>query len=91
MQMTDFNGGVEAVQGFNQCVWVDNIKVTSVEQFDFNDMTGYQCLITIKVIPIKGYKGRMFQIITNSTWLDEIDPNMPIKEAVQSYFDILSI
>ena len=89
--MTNFINGVEAVQSFRECVWVDNIKVTSVEQFDFNDMIGYQCLITIKVIPIKGYKGRMFQIITNSTWLDEIDPNMPIKEAVQSYFDILSI
>lgn len=89
--MTNFIDGVEAIQGVNQCIWVDNIKVTSVEQFDFNDMIGYQCLITIKVVPIKGYKGRMFQIITNSTWLDEIDPNMPIKEAIQSYLDILSI
>ena len=87
--MTNFINGVEAVQSFRECVWVDNIKVTSVEQFDFNDMIGYQCLITIKVIPIKGYKGRMFQIITNSTWLDEIDPSLDIKTALQIYLNDL--
>lgn len=87
--MTNFIDGVEAVQSFGECVWVDSIKVTSVEQFDFNEMTGYQCLITIKVVPIKGYKGRMFQIITNSTWLDDLDPSLDIKTALQLYFNDL--
>lgn len=92
MQMTDFNGGIRAVQDFGKCDWVDSIKVTSVKQFGFNEMEGNQYLITVKVLPLKGYKGRMFQIRTNSTWLeDEINLSVPIKEAIQSYFDILSI
>lgn len=85
MQMTDYINGVEAVQEFNQCDWVDSVKVTSVKQFGFNDMTGYQYLITIKVIPLKGYKGRMFQISTNSTWLDDLDPSLDTKTALQLY------
>ena len=80
---------MKAVQNFRECVWIDYIKVTSVEQFDFNDMIGYQCLITIKVIPLKGYKGRMFQIITNATWLDDLDSSLDIKTALQSYINDL--
>ena len=85
MQMTDFNGGMRAVQDFNKCNWVDSVKVTSVKQFGFNEMEGYQYLITIKVIPLKGYKGRMFQISTNSTWLDDLDPSLDTKTALQLY------
>lgn len=92
-----FNDGVDAIQQFLGTNWVDKVKATSVSQGSFNDMEGYQYTITVKVFgkrisPVQRYKGRMFQIVTNSTYLEEIlEENSDLLTAFNEYLADIAI
>ena len=78
MQTTNFNNGIEAIEKLINQDWVDNVKATKVTYGSFNDMEGYQVAINIKVtgkaLPDGcKYKNRLFRILTNSTYTEEIE------------------
>lgn len=72
-----FNTGTDVIRQFLESDWVKSVKATKVSSGGFNDMVGYDYTINIKVegkviSSTKRYKGRMFQVITNSTYMDEL-------------------
>ena len=92
-----FNNGVDVIQQFLGTDWVKQVKATSVSVGGFCDMVGYDYTINIKVegktiSPTQRYKGRMFQILTNSTYMQELmeETNNPLT-AFNEYIDSLVI
>lgn len=96
MKTTDYNGGITALQEFLQTDWVENIKATSLTQGAFNDVEGYQYTIIIKVTgkrisDTKKYKGSMFKIHTNSTYIDEITAGGTDKQQLAEFNEFISL
>lgn len=96
LQLT-FNNGIDVIQRFLGNDWVKQVKATSVSQGSFNNMEGYQYTITVKVSgktvsPTQRYKGRMFQILTNSSYMEELmeNTNNPLI-AFNDYIDSLVV
>lgn len=72
-----FNTGTDVIRQFLETDWVKSVKATKVSVGGFCDMVGYDYTINIKVegktiSPTQRYKGRMFQILTNSTYMGEL-------------------
>ena len=68
IRMNDFFSFVEQNRKL-----IDQIKVTNLKQYAFNNMEGWQYDINVKVMTINGYKNKLIQIATNSTYLDELE------------------
>lgn len=68
IRMNDFFSFVEQNREL-----IDQIKVTNLKQYAFNNMEGWQYDINVKVMTINGYKNKLIQIATNSTYLDELE------------------
>lgn len=78
MKQYNWNNGMELIQNTRGATWVDEVKVTSVERGAFNDMEGYTYVITVKffgkkISETRGYKNKFIQIVTNSTYLEDIE------------------
>lgn len=50
---------------------IDDLKVTSMKQYDFNNMEGYQVQLNVKIFAAKGYNNCLIKVFTNSTYVDE--------------------
>jgi len=71
---------------------INRVKVTKFTQLGFNDMTGYDYVFNVKVETVEGYKNKLITIITNSTYLSDIeelidDEELSIEDKVKNYFD----
>lgn len=93
-----FNTGTDVIRQFLDTDWVKSVKATKVSVGGFNDMVGYDYTINIKVegktiSPTQRYKGRMFQVLTNSTYMDELmeENNENPLNAFNEYLDNMII
>lgn len=49
--------------------------VTSISRLSFNDMTGRQLVVNVKVKTTDEYRDHLFKIILNDDWLQFNDPD----------------
>lgn len=78
MKQYNWNNGMELIRNTRGATWVDEVKATSVKRGAFNDMEGYTYVITVKffgkkISETRGYKNKFIQIVTNSTYLEDIE------------------
>ena len=52
---------------------LESYKVTKVELIDFNQMEGWNYLVSISVKNIEGYKNKRLKMVTNSTYLEDFE------------------
>lgn len=52
---------------------LESYKVTKVELLDFNQMEGWNYLVSISVKNIEGYKNKRLKMVTNSTYLEDFE------------------
>lgn len=64
------NAIVEYLQGNDK---VESYKVTRVELLDFNQMEGWNYLVSVSVKTVEGYKNKRIKFITNSTYLEAFE------------------
>lgn len=64
------NAVVEYLQGNDK---VESYKVTRVELLDFNQMEGWNYLVSVSVKTVEGYKNKRIKFITNSTYLEAFE------------------
>lgn len=48
-------------------------KVTKVELIDFNQMEGWNYLVSISIKNIEGYKNMRLKMVTNNTYLEDFE------------------
>lgn len=54
---------------------LESYKVTKVELLDFNDLEGWNYLVSVSVKTIEGYKNKRLKLVTNSTYLEDFEWN----------------
>ena len=64
---------------------VKEIKITKLEKIGFNSMEGNQLQINLKFISEEGYKNRLFQIFTNSSYFEWYE--LETKEDLKEFFE----
>lgn len=52
---------------------LESYKVTKVELIDFNQMEGWNYLVSISIKNIEGYKNKRLKMVTNSTYLEDFE------------------
>lgn len=78
MKQYNWNNSMELIQNTLGAIWVDEVKATSVKRGAFNDMEGYTYVITVKffgkkISETRGYKNKFIQIVTNSTYMEDLE------------------
>lgn len=68
---------------------LESYKVTKVELIDFNQMEGWNYLVSISVKNIEGYKNKRLKMVTNSTYLEDFewDSNESRETNFQNWLD----
>jgi len=68
---------------------IDDIKVTSINKGNFNEMEGYQYCIGIKIITLPKFKNKQFMWETNTTYICDYLPDKALtkKEEKESIID----
>lgn len=68
---------------------LESYKVTKVELIDFNQMEGWNYLVSIIVKNIEGYKNKRLKMVTNSTYLEDFewDSNESRETNFQNWLD----
>lgn len=64
---------------------LESYKVTKVELLDFNDMEGWNYLVSVSVKNIEGYKNMRIKLVTNSTYIEGFEWND--KESKENNFN----
>lgn len=52
---------------------LESYKVMKVELIDFNQMEGWNYLVSISIKNIEGYKNKRLKMVTNSTYLEDFE------------------
>lgn len=68
MQQVSMNGIYEFLKKNKDKI--EYVKATRYFAYGFNEMEGFQWDINVKIITKDGYKNKMIQIATNSTYLE---------------------
>lgn len=50
---------------------IEYVKATRFHAYAFNELEGYQWAINVKIVTKDGYKNKMLQVVTNSTYLED--------------------
>lgn len=96
MKQYNWNNGIELIQNTMGATWVDGVKATSVKRGVFNDMEGYAYVITVKffgkkISETRGYKNKFIQIVTNSTYLEDIEYDNDKTTDVQAFNNFIEL
>ena len=63
-----------------------DVKITRVQQYGFNDMEGWQYQINFKLVTVDGYRDKLVQVNTNSTYIEDWeDDDAPWQENLLDY------
>lgn len=69
MQATDFNNAITFIS--ENATAIDEVKVTSLIQSNFNCYEGNQVAINIKLLTDEKHKNKLFTILTNDTYMED--------------------
>lgn len=90
MTSATFNETVEFIS--NNRKLIDGVKITRFEKNGFNEMEGDQFSINIKLFTVKGYKNKLFAMLTNGTYIYDFGVDYDeMKEELQNYLDDISM
>ena len=66
---------------------IESIKVTQFNQGAFNSYEGSQYRINVKVNTAPGYRNKLIKVITNSTYLEDLEDRDDFQNWLASYLD----
>ena len=58
---------------------IEYVKATRFHAYAFNEVEGYQWAIKVKIVTKDGYKNKLVQVVTNSTYLEDFQWNNETK------------
>lgn len=67
---------------------IGDTKVTSIHKGSFNDTTGYQYCIGIKIVTLPKFKNKQFMWDTNSTYICDFLPDKDLTKKEEKEFII---
>lgn len=86
MQATNFNNAIDFITSNSKVI--DEVRVTSIERYDFNSTTGNQVDINVKLLTDEKHKNKLFTIMANSTYMEDFDRDNE-KASFQEYLNII--
>lgn len=90
MRQFTMNGVVETINNGIKSGIIENYYVTNAECISFNCFEGNIYHVNIKLVTKEGYKDKMIQIVTNSTYIEDFglsDDEQSLKESFQSWLE----
>ena len=86
-------GGVlKTIQNGTESGMIKNYYVTNAEINSFNCFEGNIYLVNIKLVTKKGYKDKMIQMVTNSSYIEDFDlwdDEKSLKENFQTWLECI--
>ena len=73
MKATNLNGIYEFIEHNRE--GIDELKVTSLKQYDFNSIEGYQVQLNVKITTKPKFKNCLIKVFTNSTYIADFYPD----------------
>lgn len=92
MKQFTMNGVVETINNGIKSGIIENYYVTSAEVVSFNCFEGNIYHVNIKLVTKEGYKDKMIQMVTNSTYIEDFDlwdDEQSLKENFQSWLECI--
>lgn len=92
MKQFTMNGVVETINNGIKSGIIENYYVTSAEVVSFNCFEGNIYHVNIKLITKEGYKDKMIQMVTNSTYIEDFDlwdDEKSLKENFQTWLECI--
>lgn len=92
MKQFTMNGIVETIQNGLESGMINNYYVTSAEIASFNCFEGNVYHVNIKLVTKEGYKDKLIQMVTNSSYIDDFDlwdDEKSLKENFQTWLECI--
>ena len=92
MKQFTMNGVLETIQHGTEIGMVKNYYVTKAEINSFNCFEGNIYLVNIKLVTKEGYKDKMIQMVTNSSYIEDFDlwdDEKSLKENFQTWLECI--
>lgn len=92
MKQFTMNGVLETIQHGTEIGMIENYYVTKVEINSFNCFEGNIYHVNIKLVTKEGYKDKMIQMVTNSSYIDDFDlwdDEKSLKENFQTWLECI--
>ena len=92
MKQFTMNGVVETIQNAQKGNIVVDYYVTSALIDSFNEMEGNIYHVNIKLVTKEGYKNKIIQMVTNSTYIDDFDfwdNSVSMKDNFQAWLECI--
>lgn len=92
MRQFTMNNVVETINNGIKSDIIENYYVTNAECISFNCFEGYIYHVNIKLVTKEGYKDKMIQMVTNSTYIEDFDlwdDEQSLKENFQSWLECI--
>lgn len=92
MKQFTMNGVVDTIDNGIESGMIENYYVTKVEINSFNCFEGNIYLVNIKLVTKEGYKDKMIQMVTNSSYIEDFDlwdDEKSLKENFQTWLECI--
>lgn len=92
MKQFTMNGVVETIANGTKSGMIENYYVTSAEIDSFNCFEGNIYHVNIKLVTKEGYKDKMIQMVTNSSYIEDFDlwdDEKSLKENFQTWLECI--
>lgn len=86
MQAINFNEATDFISSNSKVI--DEVKVTSIKRYGFNEMEGDQVDINVRLLTDKKHKNKLFTIMTNDTYMEDFDRDDEKKDLAE-YLNVL--
>ena len=86
------NGVLKTIQYGTEIGMIKNYYITNAEINSFNCFEGNIYLVNIKLVTKEGYKDKMIQMVTNSSYIEDFDlwdDEKSLKENFQTWLECI--
>lgn len=86
------NGVLKTIQHGTEIGMIKNYYITNAEINSFNCFEGNIYLVNIKLVTKEGYKDKMIQMVTNSSYIEDFDlwdDEKSLKENFQTWLECI--
>lgn len=92
MKQFTMNGVLETIQNGTESGMINNYYVTKAEINSFNCFESNIYHVNIKLVTKEGYKDKMIQMVTNSSYIEDFDlwdDEKSLKENFQTWLECI--
>lgn len=92
MKQFTMNGVLKTIQHGTEIGMIKNYYITNAETNSFNCFEGNIYLVNIKLVTKEGYKDKMIQMVTNSSYIEDFDlwdDEKSLKENFQTWLEYI--